>query len=68
VQHANATRHPAREMKPVIRTAQANPTLMKSFCSTRGKMIPPVVEPATAALEAVARTRTKCVCVALTAG
>lgn len=46
-------------MKPRIRVAHANPTLGKSDCSIRGKMMPPREPPAAARPVALPRLRRK---------
>jgi hypothetical protein len=68
VQQTDAMRPHARHTNPVMRTAQLKPTSGKSTCSMSGNTIPPALDPATEMLDAVARRRTKYVCVELTHG
>jgi hypothetical protein len=59
VQHEKAIRQHTKQTKPEIRTDHPKPTSEKSLCSMRGKTIPPKLDPATAMLVAVARSRAK---------
>jgi hypothetical protein len=68
VQQASATRHPATETMPDMRTAHAYPRRANRCSKMKGKTIPPTVGPVMAMLVAVDRRRTKWVWVELTVG
>eukprot|EP00919_Chromeraceae_sp_WS-2016_P029985 GHVR01071222.1.p2 GENE.GHVR01071222.1~~GHVR01071222.1.p2 ORF type:complete len:109 (+),score=3.27 GHVR01071222.1:513-839(+) len=58
----------ARQIKAVIRTAQAKPTVLNRRCSKSGNTTPPTPAPDSTIPIAVALYLMKCVAVALTQG